>query len=140
MISFNFSDICWKNQESEEGFMIPWEKITVQAITQEPQRCVYFMIDVVWPGESHRNGETNGNSDDEGNGDDDDDASEESLAEITEFYLIPDTPDAVDEIYYIMTKYPAEAPIDEDSDEEGFLDGDQIEQMNIEDDDRFEDP
>lgn len=133
----NFSDICWKNQESECEFSIPWDKITVQAITQEPQRCVYFMIDVVWPGESQRNGNGNGNSDDEGNGEDDAE-SEESIAEITEFYLVPETPEAVDEIYYIMTKFPAEAPADDDSEEEGFLDGDQIEQMNIEDD-RFED-
>lgn len=97
--------------------MIPWDKITVQAITQEPQRCIYFMIDVSWPaavpsvqidnGAQHANG--NGNhveeneeardgSEDEGND------SEGSVQELTEFFIIPDSADQVDEIYYVMSK------------------------------------
>lgn len=130
--------------DSGEGFMVPWEKVTVQAITQEPTRCVYFMIDVVWPGEGNRNGNSNGDSHDSGQ-EDDDAQSEESLAEITEFHIVPANPEDVDEIYYIMTKFPEEAPMDDESDdEEAFFDGEHIEQMNIgdgeEDEDRFQDP
>lgn len=129
--------------------MIPWEKVTVQAITQEPQRCVYFMIDVVWPGEEARNGNSNGDShtdehDHSGGEDENEDAaSEESLAEITEFHIVPARPEEVDEIYYLMTKFPAEAPMEDDSDEDAFLDGEHIDQMNLGDDDdedRFQDP
>lgn len=107
------------------------------------------MIDVVWPGEDTRNGNSNGeNHSDEQNGVEDeneDAASEESLAEITEFHIIPSRPEEVDEIYYIMTKFPAEAPMDEESDDDAFFDGEQIDQMNIGDDnnddeDRFQDP
>lgn len=121
--------------------MIPWDKITVQAITQEPQRCVYFMIDVAWPAEDQvPQNAANGNgihvdaneeaehvSEDEGND------SEGSLQELTEFYIIPDSPECVDEIYFVMSKFPAAAPMDE-SDDDDFFDGDNIDQMNINDD------
>lgn len=131
--------------------MIPWEKVTVQAITQDPQRSIYFMLDVCWPTEglatNQNNGSANGNhagdqegeaadgSEDEGND------SEGSIQELTEFYLVPDVPDDVDEIYYVMTKFPAAAPMDDESDDD-FFDGENIEQMNIneaDDDERFAD-
>lgn len=130
--------------------MIPWEKVTVQAITQDPQRSIYFMLDVTWPAENvasiQNNVSANGNhvhgnqdavdgSDDEGND------SEGSVQELTEFYLVPDVADDVDEIYYVMTKFPAAAPMEDDSDDD-FFDGENIEQMNIndvDDDERFAD-
>lgn len=127
------------------GFMIPWDKITVQAITQEP-RCVYFMIDVMWPAlAAQANGNGNDNhvgeneeaqdgSEDEGND------SEGSLQELTEFYLIPDSPDAVDEIYFVMSKFPEAAPMEEESEDDDFFDGENMDQMNINDnDERFAD-
>lgn len=43
---FNFSEITWKAENSENGIRIPWKCITVQAITQDLPRKVYFMIDV----------------------------------------------------------------------------------------------
>jgi hypothetical protein len=106
------------------------------------------MIDVGWPEAApliSNNGAHNGNgiedheeadnaSEDEGN------ASECSLQEMTEFHLIPDNSEQIDEIYYIMTKYP-EVPegMDEDSDDD-FFDGENMDQMNLNDDDeRFAD-
>lgn len=132
--------------------MIPWEKVTVQAITQDPQRSIYFMLDVSWPGDglgwNQNNGSANGNhdhgnpeqeaadgSEDEGND------SEGSVQEMTEFYIVSGVPDDIDEIYYVMTKFPAAAPMDDESDDD-FFDGENIEQMNIndpDDDERFAD-
>lgn len=100
----DFSEICWKKQDSDSGFMIPWDKITVQAITQEPQRCIYFMIDAKWPEpEAPANGNGNHNEDaaedeDEGH------ESDASLEEITEFHVIPALQSDVDDIYYVMSK------------------------------------
>jgi Regulator of volume decrease after cellular swelling len=137
---FHFSDICWKRQDSENGFMIPWDKVTVQAITQEPQRLIYFMIDASWPEDPATNQNGNGNhvednaepaddgSEDEGNN------SDCSLQEFTEFHISPDNLDDVDEIYFVMTKFPAVAPMD-DSDDDDFFDGENIEQMNINEED-----
>lgn len=121
--------------------MIPWDKVTVQAITQEPTRCVYFMIDVSWPADdpasNQNNGAANGNhvddhqvniedgSEDEGND------SEGSVLELTEFHIYPDAADAVDEIYYIMSKFPSADAMDDDSDDDDFFDGENIEAMNI---------
>lgn len=141
--------------------MIPWDKLTVQAITQEPQRCVYFMIDIGWPTDVPVNGNlnngdpangnpngdpTNGNhanedaavaengSEDEGND------SECSVQELTEFYIVTDNPDSIDEIYYVMTKFPAAEPMDDESDDDDFFDGENMDQLNINDDDeRFAD-
>lgn len=132
--------------------MIPWEKVTVQAITQQPQRCIYFMIDVSWPDDpaanANHNHEANGNghaeaednaeanegSEDEGND------SEGSIQELTEFYIVPDSPDDVDEIYFVMTKFPAAEAMDDESDDDDFFDGENMEQMNLNDDnDRFAD-
>lgn len=145
------SEICWKRNDSENGFMIPWEKITVQAITQEPQRCIYFMIDVSWPEDPASNANHNGangnidvenpdedvaqdGSEDEGND------SEGSVQELTEFYIVPDSADDVDEIYYVMTKFPVAEAMD-DSDDDDFFDGENMEQMNLneDDNDRFAD-
>jgi chloride channel, nucleotide-sensitive, 1A len=148
-LSFRFSEICWKTGP-ESGFMIPWDKITVQAITQEPRRCIYFMIDVSWPlaavipinGAANGNGvienpdqEAQNESEDEGND------SEGSVQELTEFHIIPDRNEDVDEIYYIMTKFPAAEDMDEDSDDDDFFDGENMDQMNLNenDDDRFAD-
>lgn len=128
--------------------MIPWEKITVQAITQEPQRCVYFMIDVGWPesvvisnnGAENGNGAVENHEEAENGSEDEGNASECSLQEMTEFHLIPENSDDIDEIYYIMTKFP-EVPEDmEDDSDDDFFDGENMDQMNLNDDDeRFAD-
>lgn len=123
--------------------MIPWEKITVQAITQQPQRCIYFMIDVSWPDDpaapgANGNGvheepeeaiEANNGSEDEGND------SDGSVQELTEFYVLTDAPEEIDELYYCMSKYPAAEPMDDESDDDDFFDGDNMGQMNLNEDD-----
>jgi hypothetical protein len=103
--------IAWKKEGTIQGFSIPWEKIVVQAISQLPERSVYFMIDGKWSSSNSNSQEsngTNGLSTDEGNIDeedddqeriDDDDDSEGSAEfidldngeddqEITEFWVI----------------------------------------------------
>jgi Regulator of volume decrease after cellular swelling len=116
--------------------MIPWEKVTVQAITQEPQRVIYFMIDTSWPEDPARANQ-NGNGDiiedqaDNGSEDEGND-SDCSLQDFTEFHIRPDESEEVDTIYYIMTKFPEVAPM-EDSSDDDFFDGDNMEQMNIHD-------
>ena len=127
--------------------MIPWEKVTVQAIANEPQRCVYFMIDVRWPTEpaassngNHENDEVEINdvSEDEGNDSDD------SEPELTEFYVVPNSGDVeldISELYYVMTKFPEVQAMEDDSDDD-FFDGENMDQMNIneeEDPERFAD-
>lgn len=114
------NNISIKLDSQENAFIIPWSTITVQAITQEPSRSVYFMIDVsinLFNREQQNppqvdepmNGNQNGNDEnaedsDEGNG------SVDSESNITEFWLLPDNPEAVDEIYQHMTKYPENPP------------------------------
>lgn len=105
------------------------------------------MIDSQWtendnkPAESNSNG--NGANGDENNENEDDEGSEtESENAITEFWLIPEDSGDVENLYFFMSKYPAaEGEMDDDSDGE-FFDGENIEQMNINDDDdpRFADP
>lgn len=137
--------------------MIPWDKITVQAITQEPQRCIYFMIDVIWPVEAnigqqlpappiaaHANGNhVDGNGDAQEGSEDEGNDSEGSVQELTEFYIIPDSPDAVDEIYFVMSKFPVAENMEDqnESDDDDFFDGENMENMNINenDDERFAD-
>lgn len=137
--------------------MIPWSCVTVQAITQEPPRAIYFMIDVnlnfpnvfesAQPSSSaqnslppvngapaNANGNGNGNHEEvegeDGNdsGSDEGCASEDSTQEITEFWILPDAPELVDEIYQLMTKYPImddgrNDSDEEDMDDEQFFDG-----------------
>lgn len=131
----NFSEIAWKNENSNEGFLIPWGKIVVTAISQDPQRCIYFMIDSKWsdsneeePAEADSNGtEANGGNDEE------EGSETESEQAMTEFWLVPESEDDVDNIYYFMSKYPAANDSMDDSDDE-FFDGENMEQMNINDD------
>lgn len=105
------------------------------------------MIDESWPGEGPANGPQNGNHADENVNEEEQNGSEDeghdsegSVQELTEFYIIPDTPGDVDEIYFVMTKFPENPAMDEDSDDDDFFDGENMEQMNInEDDERFAD-
>lgn len=104
------------------------------------------MIDESWPGEGPANGAENGNHaeenvDEEHNGSEDEGHdSEGSVQELTEFYVVPDTPGDVDEIYFVMTKFPENPPMDEDSDDDDFFDGENMGEMNLNDaDERFAD-
>lgn len=118
------------------------------AISQDPQRCLYFMIDSKLfeseekPADLSSNGnDANGSGD---NGNEDEEGSEtESENAITEFWLIPENSEDVDNIYFFMSKYPAaEEDMEESDGDNEFFDGEDIQQMNIndEDDPRFADP
>ncbi|KAG5675051.1 hypothetical protein PVAND_004989 [Polypedilum vanderplanki] len=132
--------ISWKVNSSI--LFIPWDKIVVQAIQAEPQRSIYFMIDESWeqeqqnsvlPIQNHNNGNGSHTNKDE----EDEDEVEDEEQNITEFWLIPNDADEIDNIYYIMTRSGNSNPDPEnESDEnEEFFEGEDIEQMNINDDD-----
>lgn len=53
--------------------------------------------------------------------------------------MVPDNRDEVDDIYFAMTRYPRHENMQESSDEGNFFDGEDMEQMNINDDERFAD-
>lgn len=53
--------------------------------------------------------------------------------------MLPDNLDDVDNIYYAMSRYPERQDMEESDSEDSFLDGEDMEQMNI-NDDRFADP
>lgn len=128
------SNISLKLGSQRNGIIIPWSTITVQAITQDHPRSVYFMIDVninLFNGDQqpaapdepmNGNGDENNDDSDEGNG------SVDSDHNITEFWLLPDNAEAVDEIYNLMTKYPENPPRNEDldSDDDQFYDGNDV--------------
>jgi hypothetical protein len=54
---------------------------------------------------------------------------------MTEFHLIPDNSEEIDEIYYIMTKFPEVPEGMEDDSDDDFFDGENMDQMNLNDDD-----
>lgn len=97
------------------------------------------MIDVSWPEVENGNGNHAEEAEDNGSEDEGHD-SEGSIQEMTEFHVVPDEVGDVDEIYYVMTKFPA-AEAMSDSDDENFFDGENIEQMNLneDEDERFAD-
>lgn len=95
------------------------------------------MIDAKWDDTENvsdvngSNGSNHVNEDD--NNEEDNDA--ESGQEITEFWLIPEIPSDVENIYFFMSKYPAAEGMDDSDDEdEEFFDGEDMQQMNINDD------
>lgn len=98
----------------------------MHAITNDPQKCVYMMLDfdLVWPGVHERVGGLNGNGMDE-DGDDgtvsDDDDNDEPA--ITEMWLLPADDNEVDKMYQSMTDCqvlnPDENDDGSDDDDEG---------------------
>lgn len=88
------------------------------------------MIDACWP-ESSAN-PANGEQADESENEDDE--GNESDVEITEFWALPDSSDETDELYYVMTKFPqSEHMADDSDDDDQFFDGENIDQMNLND-------
>lgn len=57
------SSLHWKETGKEDGISVPWPKISVHAITSEPQKSIYLMLDfaLVWPGVHEPNLHRNGN-------------------------------------------------------------------------------
>lgn len=57
-----FSYLRWQETGREEGISIAWESITLHAISSEPVKCIYIMLDVYidYP-PSQGNGRMHGN-------------------------------------------------------------------------------
>lgn len=68
------SSLHWKQNGSEDGISIPWTQISLHATQNDPQKCIYLMLDfeLVWPG-VHDAGHRNGNGNAEVEEDDDED-------------------------------------------------------------------
>lgn len=86
----NRSYLRWQETGREEGISIAWESITLHAISSEPVKCIYIMLDVHidYP-PSQGNGRIHGNGNDERmaqDGDIDEDDDDEGTCEgITTF-------------------------------------------------------
>lgn len=108
------------------------------------------MIDSKWTNDepaSNSNGNGNGNQNEEAEENEENNEEEEgeednaeSESDITEFWLIPEDPQDTENIYFFMSKYPAaEEMEDEESDDDEFFNGDNIEQMDLnEDNNRYD--
>lgn len=78
----------WQETGREEGISIPWQSITLHAISSEPVKCIYIMLDIhveYPPTNGHAN---NGNAEqmeDGANDDDDDEGNCEGKLEIRFF-------------------------------------------------------
>jgi hypothetical protein len=154
--SLNSSNIALKLSSQQNAVIIPWESISVQAITQNPRR-VYFNVDVqinLFRDEppvqaNHQNGgehvdePMNGQENHEapqanGDGEDCDEGNEtdDSEEKMTEFWMLPEKPEDVDEIYSLMTKYPVNTGQNsgdsDEEEEEEFFDGDDMANIHIE--------
>lgn len=46
LVPFDFSYLRWQETGREEGISIAWESITLHAISSEPVKCIYIMLDV----------------------------------------------------------------------------------------------
>ncbi|KAJ6647929.1 Methylosome subunit pICln [Pseudolycoriella hygida] len=149
-ITNNF--LLWQGDGRNDGISIPWTRISLHAISIDPVKCVYFILDyrLLWPNVvEHRNGNSNGNSSenddevDEGNYEDDDE-------EMTQMWLIPCDAEEVDKIYNAMIQCQILNPDPNDSlsEEEEFmealdenveeLDPEEMQNLNI-DDGRYDD-
>lgn len=103
------------------------------------------MIDSKWIDDESSEMPANGNGDHANEDDNEEEEGEdaESGQDIIEFWLVPEQPSDIDNLYFFMSKYPAADDNMDGSEEEGddeFFDGEDMEQMNINDDDqRFAD-
>jgi hypothetical protein len=84
---------------------------------------------------ANANGGANGGDHEEERDEDDEGVEEGSEHEMTEFWLVPENSNDIENIFYFMNKYPAADDMDDNSDEnDEFFDGEDMEQMNINDD------
>lgn len=62
----------WQADGRDDGLSIPWTKISLHAVSVDPVKCVYFMLDyrLLWPGVIHERNGSNGNGDLSENDDD----------------------------------------------------------------------
>lgn len=123
------SSLGWKPNNRPESVTIPWQKISIHAITGDPRR-VYFMLDInlTWPGvydgRAQNNGNGNGIVEDEDE-DDEGHESDESENAMTELWISPEDTSLIDVIYNVMIDCQAMNPdrdaLDSVSEDEGRL-------------------
>lgn len=72
----------WQESGREEGISIEWESISLHAISNEPVKCIYIMLDVHidYP-PSQGNGQLNNGNDEEMAQDNEDDDDDEGTCE-----------------------------------------------------------
>lgn len=72
----------WQETGREEGISIEWESITLHAISSEPVKCIYIMLDVHidYP-PSQGNGQLNNGNDEEMAQDNEEDDDDEGTCE-----------------------------------------------------------
>lgn len=67
-----FREVAWRpHNPLLTGFSIPWNKVIIQAISSDPERCIYFQIDSIFPTnhpENGANGEHHNGEHENGNG------------------------------------------------------------------------
>lgn len=120
--------MLWQADGRNDGLSIPWTKISLHAISRDPVKCIYFMLDyrLLWPGVIHERNGSNGNGDVNENDDDVDEGNYDGKwvflcvgcffffliismfsdddAEMTQMWLIPDDSEEVDKIYNAMVQ------------------------------------
>lgn len=100
----------WQEIGREEGISIAWESITLHAISNEPVKCIYIMLDVHidYP-PSQGNGQLNNGNDermaqdgDIGDDDDDEGTCEDEEPRMTEIWYTPHDENRIEEIFEAM--------------------------------------
>lgn len=76
MCVFPCSYLRWQENGRDEGISIPWQNVSLHAISNTPVKCIYIMLDlrIDYPSVGNNgNGNAHGNRNGAANDDDDDD-------------------------------------------------------------------
>ncbi|XP_058465986.1 methylosome subunit pICln isoform X1 [Malaya genurostris] len=150
------SSLIWTCEERNSSISIPWPRVGVQAISSNPEKCIYLMLDInlIWPGFYDGRPQNNGNENGDAGGEEEEDEHDEghesdgSENEMTEMWLQPPTPQIVDEIYNAMRECqslnPDPGAISEDEDymeaeEDELQEVDDMRNLQLDDEDKFAD-
>ncbi|XP_058830731.1 methylosome subunit pICln [Topomyia yanbarensis] len=148
--------LIWSCEERNSSISIPWPRVGVQAISSNPEKCIYLMLDInlIWPGFYDGRPQNNGNENGDANGEEEEDEHDEghesdgSENEMTEMWLQPSAPQIVDEIYNAMRECqslnPDPGAISEDEDymeaeEDELQEVDDMRNLQLDDEDKFAD-
>ncbi|XP_055626993.1 methylosome subunit pICln isoform X1 [Toxorhynchites rutilus septentrionalis] len=147
------SALIWSCSERNSSITIPWPRIGVQAVSSNPEKCIYLMLDInlVWAGFYEGRPQNNGNRNAGQNGEDEHDEGHESDGsdnEMTEMWFQPPTPQIVDRIYNAMRECqslnPDPGAISEDEDymeaeDDDLQEVDDMRNLQLDDEDKFAD-
>lgn len=151
------SSLIWTCEERNSSIAIPWPRVGVQAVSSNPDKCIYLMLDInlVWPGfydgRPHNNGNGVAGEGEPGEEEDETDEGHESDGsenEMTEMWLLPSAPAIVDQIYNAMRECqslnPDPGTVSEDEDymeaeEEELQEVDEMRNLQLDDEDKFAD-